>query len=507
MKTSVAEQVRDYAEYVDSMVAEWTVEDIVTSPIEQPPTQIVSPRWRSPSARHGLSIALGAAVVTLVVVGLTTWLLAGSGSDSLPVINQDTPPTTLTSTVPETTLPGTTVPPTTPPSSTVPATTVPAGDAAQDWEALGWQKVDGGSEVLGGDTFGAHWDQIISGPNGYLAWGYTWNREDVERLCDENGFSCRGGGSDLFQGAAWTSPDGVTWTKHDAPELLSAYVTSPFLGGTITAGGPGFVGAAAWAEEPVSGPFGLLSSPDGSTWTSTSVERGAVVYDIAVGTSQWVAVGSFGDPRIEATGGAAWRSTDRQTWQRTELYRDADDPTGNSFGTSVTDVVAGGPGFVAVRQNLQTWNSADGVNWTRGEDLLGFTQPDGTYLSAIRLELMALEEGLVVVGEGGVVWTSPDGESWTLVHQEGFGLDANVGFLQTAGVGGLGVVAFGQDVNGSHLFTSPDAINWSKLPAPPYTRTVGPFGEDGLIAGVHSVWPPMTPDLSGVEVWIWKPPS
>jgi len=447
------------------------------------------PRFTHSVAPRGVLVALGAAFVILAVVGLATWLLVSSGSNTAPVITQDTTPTSITSTVPETTLPPT----------TVPATTLPATDATLDFEALGWQKVSSDTEVLGGDTFGAQWGQIIAGPDGYLAWGKTWNREDIERLCDENGFSCAGGGSELFQGAAWTSPDGVTWTKHDAPELLSAYVENPFNGGTITAGGPGFVGAAAWAEEPVSGPFGLLTSPDGATWTSTSLERGAVLYDIVVGASRWVAVGSFGDARTEATGGAAWSSPDGQTWQRTELYWDADDPTGNSWGTNVTDVVAGGPGFVAVRQNLETWNSTDGVTWTRGGDL-PFGDPEGIY----RLELLAIEEGLLVVGEGGGVWSSSDGVAWTLIHQDNFGLDIQPSTFWTAWSNELGVVACCGDVG---LVMSPDGMSWTTLDTPPHTRTVGPFGDDGIIAGVPSVWPPMTPELSGVEVWIWTPPE
>jgi len=250
----------------------------------------------------------------------------------------------------------------------------------------------------------------------------------------------------------------------------------------------------------------LLSSPDGSTWTSSRLERGAVIYDIVAGPSRWVAVGSFGDARIEATGGAAWSSSDGQTWQRTELYRDADDPTGNSWGTNVTDVVAGGPGFVAVRQNLQTWNSSDGVTWTRGGDL-PFGDPESIY----RLELLALEERLLVIGEGGEVWSSLDGVAWTMVHQNNFGLDIQLP-LKTAWTSGLGVVAYGMPYGDPccdrpRLVMSPDGMSWTTLEAPPNIRTVGPFGDNGIIAGQHSVWPPMTPDLSGVEVWIWTPPD
>jgi len=104
MKTSVAEQVRDYAGYVDTMVAECTVEDIVALPAGQPQNQLVPRRSWFPTARRGLSAALGAAIAILLVVGLTTWLFARSGTDSPPVVTQDTTPTSVISTAPETTL-------------------------------------------------------------------------------------------------------------------------------------------------------------------------------------------------------------------------------------------------------------------------------------------------------------------------------------------------------------------------------------------------------------------
>ena len=76
-------------------------------------------------ARRGVLVAAGVAVVIIVVIGLATWLLVGTESDTPPVITQDTTPTSLPSTLPETTLPQTAAESTIPPV----VTTLPSAPA------------------------------------------------------------------------------------------------------------------------------------------------------------------------------------------------------------------------------------------------------------------------------------------------------------------------------------------------------------------------------------------
>ncbi len=73
MTTDIAEQVREYAEYVDSIVPDWTVEGVLTSPVAEPQSEGPRRRWYSTSQR-GVLAALGAAIVVLVVVTTPTSL-------------------------------------------------------------------------------------------------------------------------------------------------------------------------------------------------------------------------------------------------------------------------------------------------------------------------------------------------------------------------------------------------------------------------------------------------
>ena len=95
MKSDVAEQVRDYAAHVDAMVSEWTVEDICQSANSEPEGRLEGPRRWLPMVRPRPLVALGAAVVVLVAVGLVGWLLVGADTEPPPAITQAPAPSTL----------------------------------------------------------------------------------------------------------------------------------------------------------------------------------------------------------------------------------------------------------------------------------------------------------------------------------------------------------------------------------------------------------------------------
>ena len=181
-----------------------------------------------------------------------------------------------------------------------------------------------------------------------------------------------------------------------------------------------------------------LATPDATSsalaWTridhpalggSSQQEIDAVAFD---GT-RYVAVGS------ERNGGsqsaAVWFSTDGFEWERVQHDEGL---FGGSGQVRMSDVVVGGPGFVAVGSswldwtvvsdmaNARTvalvWVSSDGVEWSRVE--VSDTQSEASYFYAMQGVTVG-ESGLVAVGwdfdgeafEGNAVtWTSPDGLTW-----------------------------------------------------------------------------------------------
>ena len=146
------------------------------------------------------------------------------------------------------------------------------------------------------------------------------------------------------------------------------------------------------------------------------------------------------------------------------------------------------------------WLSKDGLNWERVRS--GLAGPYSQFLNAVA----SGPSGLVAVGAVGLgspldldaaVWTSPDGTDWTRVpHDEdvfgGEGESPYGGipnqFMNDVVSGGPGFVAVGQDdlAEGAAVWTSPDGLQWSRVPADP--DIFGPMAEAGLrFDGMHGV--------------------
>ncbi len=285
--------------------------------------------------------------------------------------------------------------------------------AAQDQQARIWTSTDGRTwrvvEVTSGtglepDTF------AISA----AAWGKGWV------------VTARGGG--------WTSSDGQSWQSFDlAPGVdwgVSASADRIVAVGYSIAG-PGDHRAMAWI------------SSDGSSWTKAPTFEPATEFGNLWGVSPikdgLLALGWVTDVSVpaDAPGDTAplrgasipWFSADGLTWQR--LYEDtASEPFAQSW---VTQVVAGGPGYVAIghvdtanSSTPQIWTSADGRAWTRAapqlpfesvrdaalglgggsERLVVFVAPTTRHASQLWISSAAPE------GARSIVWTSADGLSW-----------------------------------------------------------------------------------------------
>ena len=146
----------------------------------------------------------------------------------------------------------------------------------------------------------------------------------------------------------------------------------------------------------------------------------------------------------------------------------------------MADVVAGGPGLVAVGSDAYggglpdaaVWTSADGLTWTRvphDEAAFGGEGFQGMWGVAVG------GPGLVGVGYSdngadwdAAVWTSADGLTWSRVPHDGsvFGGPSEQVMVRVA-AGGPGMVAIGWDFSGGDedaaVWTSTDGLTWTRV--------------------------------------------
>ena len=114
--------------------------------------------------------------------------------------------------------------------------------------------------------------------------------------------------------------------------------------------------------------------------------------------------------------GACQSGAGATTWQPVTALSAFDTAT-------VYDVLAGGPGFVAVGSIAESghmvaasWTSADGRTWTRGPDDPQLKDRLFTHVAVLGSVVLALAFNCTDTGEcaGADIWTSPDGLTWTL---------------------------------------------------------------------------------------------
>lgn len=231
--------------------------------------------------------------------------------------------------------------------------------------------------------------------------------------------------------AVWTSVDGLTWRRvPDSPVFdVGPYVAS--RRGEMTDVIPGGPGLIAVGRELLLNERRTVvwTSPDGLTWTraadSPSFERGTIEA-VTAGGPGYVAVGSEIVGTLAVA--AVWTSVDGVAWERVpgDPAFDLGGPGHFNDGrahAAMTDVVAGGPGLVAVGSvctptggdcRAAVWTSSDATHWARiadgpvfDGDMYGVTQWSG---------------GLVAVGaQGGGksprAWVSSDGTDWTTADE------------------------------------------------------------------------------------------
>lgn len=233
-----------------------------------------------------------------------------------------------------------------------------------------------------------------------------------------------------------------------------------------------------------------------------------------------VGVRNVGSVDEAAYTAAIWWSDNATVWHLADL------PAGyvDTFGCCISDVAAGGPGFVAVGDGLPLW-SADGLTWTQGS---GDALPGSARLDSIG----ASTAGLIAIGnddaEQPLARESTDGKTWSdapataqlLDSSEvnfesgdgallGFALQPTADSGQTvvwkmagAGVwtqlgtiaGAVQSAAFGPNgwlaVSDGAAWLSPHGANWTKAPTAPKGSADAAIGDSSGYVVTTSIIPP-----------------
>jgi hypothetical protein len=242
---------------------------------------------------------------------------------------------------------------------------------------------------------------------------------------------------------------------------------------------------AATPQTPAATPKPPKSGPKWERATPPDSDPGFVLHDVIAGGPGFIAVGG-GRPRRENADPRAliWLSEDGRRWQSTPLFGDA--------ATGVVQAIVETPdGFVAVGNaccpdGAAVWRSADGIVWER--------VPDAEALAGASMsDVVSGDDGLLAVGcpatlecSGGRVWRSADGTTWEIVADLTiipFSIAQTAdGYVMTgtdSDVGGRGATA-----------TSPDGVTWTVTVAerrPGSLNDAEPFGATALVAGGETI--------------------
>lgn len=206
------------------------------------------------------------------------------------------------------------------------------------------------------------------------------------------------------------------------------------------------------------------------------------IRDVVAGGPGLVAVGSGsnGSARGPAT---IWTSTDGEEWDPVPLE-------GGAAMGRLTSVAAAPAGFVAVGgeccpDRAAVWTSQDGLAWQRVAD-------QGSFEGAVMTSTTAWAGGLVAVGcvvdlecTGTAVWTSSNGTDWSRVA---LGREVGAAYLGDITASGEVLVAVGttdrEQPGPPAIFVSLDAQTWTRadVPSVPMALSSVTAGTDGIVA-------------------------
>jgi hypothetical protein len=214
--------------------------------------------------------------------------------------------------------------------------------------------------------------------------------------------------------------------------------------------------------------------------------RGFELHDVIAGGPGFIAVGG-GRPRREGADPRAliWLSEDGRQWQATPLFGDA--------GSGVVEAITATPdGFVAVGSGCcpdraAVWRSADGFVWERVAD-------SEALAGATMVDVVSSDSGLVAVGcpatlecSGGRVWRSSDGgTSWEVASDT-----TMIPFTVAQTADGFVAAGTDSDLQGrGATATSADGTTWTVTVAdrrPGSFSDAETFADTVLVAGSERV--------------------
>jgi hypothetical protein len=184
---------------------------------------------------------------------------------------------------------------------------------------------------------------------------------------------------------------------------------------------------------------------------------GIELWDVVAGGPGFVAVGGGFLEGAETSTTVIWVSDDGRGWQSVPLFGEAAQGVPRAVVATDGGLVAVGSGCCP--DEAAVWLSADGLAWERLAD-------HPSLAGSAMLDVATTPDGLVAVGcaaqlecFGGLAWTSPDGRTWS----EPVALE-EVDLLPLAVTStGAGVLALGSGSafgDSARVALSPDGISW-----------------------------------------------
>jgi hypothetical protein len=243
--------------------------------------------------------------------------------------------------------------------------------------------------------------------------------------------------------------------------------------------------AATESQAPAATPRPPRAGPRWERGTPAGAARGFALHDVIAGGPGFIAVGGGRARRENADPRALiWLSEDGRRWQAAPLFGDA--------GTGVLRAItATSDGFVAVGNaccpdQAAVWRSADGIVWER-------IPTTDTLAGASMADVVSVDDGLVAVGcqatlecSGGRVWRSADGGvTWEVVADV-----TMIPFSIAATPDGFVMTGTDSDIGGrGATASSPDGVTWTISVAerrPGSLNDAQPFGDTVLVAGAET---------------------
>jgi hypothetical protein len=282
-----------------------------------------------------------------------------------------------------------------------------------------------------------------------------------------------GTGNTAWASDAWSTTDGVNWTR-EATEGLDAVYLAATVRDLVAPTRVALIGGIQRGYSNL-----VWESTNGREWTELSsnaefsprVTRG-VSFDGAL----WAIGGSTVNP---ADGDGAdtnevWRSTDGLTWTRVAttgaIFSPRDGHTVTVFDNQLW-VIGGwdnevGAGGTDTRFG-DVWSSADGVTWTEHSPTGPIFSPRAGHAAAVFGGRLWIMGGSLQNGEANDVWSTADGDTW--VEQTAAAqFPARHSHSGTAFNGALYVIGGGTTLGTADVWRSIDGVNWTARPAPPF---------------------------------------